>query len=49
MRHMTYNSTIRNYKDERSHEGKEILQGEQGFGNDGFMAAVSILAATKDR
>lgn len=31
MRRMTYNSIIRNYKDERSHEGKEILPEEEGF------------------
>lgn len=31
MRRMTYNSTIRNYRDERSHEGKERLPGEEDF------------------
>lgn len=31
MRRMTYNSTIRKYKDERSHEGKELLPEEKGF------------------
>lgn len=31
MRRMTYNSTIRKYKDERSHDGKEIPPEEEGF------------------